>query len=689
MVECASSSLSFSCLDPFFRAQAETVFSVFTHYTTGVLLFFALLLLAIGSTCRAILKSRAANRQLKQASNVLLNAKDAKDFTQQFDVIDASFKQNSLLKRHWEEYTETMIPPLEGVDDNSYQVFRNTKRPQEFFTAEAVLHDVRPWVDGERLIGFGLLFTFIGLIAALSKASGAFNGDENITIALATLLSTAGAKFLASIGGLSGSILQSLMSNKCISISIERLSHLNDMLEERLNYVSVERIAADQYGHAQRQTARLEQMGTEITMALGQQISDAMTNIPYLMGSEISKALEPMKDSLESVTSKMSENNTEALSNMVGEFRDQIQGAGEDSMKLVIDQLEGLSSALNTTVSGLQSSNDEMRSGLRDAINAMSSATSQFNDSISSSAKAASGQMDHMSETLGSTIQSLLSDFQEQQASSQASMRELIGTLSQSSNKASQELAQQATASSHQLGESVTTALNDILSNATHNTEAIAGTVKEGLSKVSEHAQTELRSLLQQLGEEIKQSVAGVNQSLDGWKESSGRVASSLNQVNSELGKTSTGIVTTTERIHDVSSVFKGAAASVETATSPLLRISEKLNATMEAMESVNRNTVKSVDLLSSSVKSSVEETSRAVAELRNTWERQASHLKGVDKELEGAFNTITGQLTRSLETLQSFSSELGDQMGKVTDDFASIVGELSDALEGFNAKRK
>lgn len=689
MAECTSGFWTFSCLDPLFRTYAELVFSVFTHYTTGVVLFFTLLLLAIGSTCRAVVKSRKANKQLKEASDLLLSTKDEEDFTQQFDVIDASFKKNALLSRHWEEFTETLIPPLEGVDDNSYQIYHNTKRPQEFLSPDAVLHDVRPWIDGERLIGFGLLFTFIGLIAALSKASGAFNGDENITIALATLLSTAGAKFLASIGGLSGSILQSLICNFYISRSIKNLSNLNDMLEARLNYASVERIAADQYGHAQRQTARLEEMGVEITMALGQQISEAMNNLPHLMGSEFSKALEPMKDSLESVTSKVSENNSEALSNMVGEFRDQIQGAGEDSMKLVIDQLEGLSSALNTTVSGLQSSNDEMRSGLRDAINAMSSATSQFNDSISSSAKAASGQMDQMSETLGSTIQSLLTDFKDQQASSQASMRELIDTLSQSSNKASQELAQQATTSSQQLGESVTSALNNILSNATHNTEAIAGTVKEGLSKVSEHAQTELRSLLQQLGEEIKQSVAGVNQSLDGWKESSGRVASSLNQVNSELGKTSTGLVTTTERIHDVSSVFKGAAASVETATSPLLRINEKLNATMEAMESVNRDAVKSVDLLSSSVKSSVEETSRAVAELRNTWERQANHLKGADKELEGAFNTITGQLTRSLETLQSFSSELGNQMGEVTGNFASIVEELSDALEDFNAKRK
>ncbi len=675
-------------LDVVIGKVLETALAPFTHYTMGVALFFLLIILALISTWLAYSRAKVANKELDNAVQALSKASDEVDFTELFDEIDSSIKQNSILKRPWEEFVETLIPPLDAVDDPQYRVYRNTKRPQEFFKPEEVLKDVRPLMDGERLIGIGLIFTFIGLIAALSKASGAFTGDENITFALATLLSTAGAKFLASIGGLGGSIIQSMISNRVISRSISKLSTFNDALEERLSFASVERISADHFGHAQRQTARLEEMGTEITLALGDRISQAMASMPQLMGAEFGKALEPMKASLESVTTQMSQNNTDALSNMVGEFREQIQGAGEQSMKVVIKQLDGLSSTLSSTINGLQISNDEMRAGLREAIGAMSTATTQFSESISSSANAASGQMDQMTANLDKTVKTLLHDFQSQQDESQSAMRELIERLSASSNQATNEVTRQAEKSSKQLANSLNEALEKILNGAANSTDALANTVKESMENVTQQAQIELNQLLNDLGAEIRQRVANVGTSLNAWKESTSQVSSSLNRINTELDKTSSGLLTSTERIHDAGIAFKGVAATVESATSPLYRISEKLASTVESMEKINQETFKSVDSISQSVQQSVEEVSSSLSELKSTWERHAGHLQGVDQELETAFRSISTNLASSLEALQRFSSDLGIQVGDITDNFASIVQELTDAIEEMTNKR-
>lgn len=688
MAECLPDLGYIEKLDCQTRSALEWILEPFTHYTMGAAAFIVLISLAGVSTYVAYRRASFANKQIRHAIAIIESSEDEIEFTEKFEEISARLQSIAVLKRPWEEFQETLIPPLESVDDPSYRVYRNTKRPQEFFVPDEVLHDVRPWMDGERLIGFGLAFTFIGLIAALTKASGGFNGNEEITVALAALLSTAGAKFLASIGGLIGSISQSMLSNLFVGGSIRTLASFNDVLEQRLSFASIERISADHYGHAQRQTARLEEMGTEITLALGNEISKAMGAIPSLMGAEFSKALQPMQDSLSNVTERMSQNNTDALANMVGEFREQIQGAGEQSMQLVIDQLNGLSSTLGSTIEGLQASNDEMKSGLREAVSAITSASEQFNSSIGSSAESASNQMSQISESLGTTIEDLLRELREQQNQNSSAFENLIQQFNDTSSRATEVLETQTEESVKEMADTLNSSLGRILESASANTDAMANSVQEGLQRVSEQAQADLQELLSSISEQLKQGVAGVTDSLSEWQQSTGQVSASLSRINSELDKHSTGLLQSNERILEASSAFRGVANTVESAASPLQRISESLRATVVALESANSETLEAVSDISESLDRAVTSSARAVDELKETWNQHATHLKGADQQLEQAFNSVTVNLSASLEALQRFSTDLGSQVGEITQNFASIVEDLGDTIDELNSRR-
>jgi gliding-associated putative ABC transporter substrate-binding component GldG len=160
-------------------------------------------------------------------------------------------------------------------------------------------------------------------------------------------------------------------------------------LESFLTYASLERIAADQYGHAKRQTARLEEMGAEITLAIGTNIENALREMPNLMGAAVSNAIEPLTQRIENMADNVGNQNADALQNMVNQFRDQIQGAGEQTMNQVITQLDSLSTTLNQTVGALAQSNNEIRSSLQEVMGNLNTTSQNFGTSVQASANAA------------------------------------------------------------------------------------------------------------------------------------------------------------------------------------------------------------------------------------------------------------------------------------------------------------
>ena len=57
-----------------------------------------------------------------------------------------------------------------------------------------------------------------------------------------------------------------------------------------MEFASAERIAAQQFGYAKRQTKSLEELGNQIAVAIGNKIESAMTAMPALVG----EAMQPV-----------------------------------------------------------------------------------------------------------------------------------------------------------------------------------------------------------------------------------------------------------------------------------------------------------------------------------------------------------------------------------------------------------
>lgn len=243
------------------------------------------------------------------------------NFAERFPEIDAAMIESgpgqvAMLSRSWEEYRETI------VDVSSRDCLQNTARPDNFFL-DLVNEPKRLGWLANIFIAFGLLITFLGIIAALTAATASMQGTDadGMREGLQQLLAITAAKFWASVGGLIGSIMLRFVDHRSKQELSAQLSSLCDYLEHGMAYLPPQRIAIDQLHEAQEQTPAVKDLATRLALTIEESFQ---------------RQVAPMVSSLETISRGI----------------DQINGAGSvgivDAMREHAGaEMEGLASAMS------------------------------------------------------------------------------------------------------------------------------------------------------------------------------------------------------------------------------------------------------------------------------------------------------------------------------------------------------
>ena len=105
----------------------------------GFLLFMAFL-----SAIRMKKETAEILEELEQANKTLEEVKDPLEFTEKFYLIDGQLKANKRVGRSWEEFTKTLLPPLDAIDEPEYRVYRTAKRPSDYFDIDHLNSKIKP-----------------------------------------------------------------------------------------------------------------------------------------------------------------------------------------------------------------------------------------------------------------------------------------------------------------------------------------------------------------------------------------------------------------------------------------------------------------------------------------------------------------------------------------------------------------
>ena len=304
----------------------------------------------------------AVRMAIGAARRVVETAGSKSDFAARHRAIDAALREHPLLGYAWREFDETVI--------KTEVPFRNTLRPQTFFTVAALREKlaglkIMSGVPGY-FVGIGLLLTFTGLVIALSKAAAGTQaahlaadgaGAQAMQGALRELLEAATFKFATSIAGLAASIVLSF-SFRLITIGLESSLHaFCEAVDGRLDYVPPQAVTMEMRNGIYAQLESLESLTSDAFFSrLGAQVAPSLQ-----------AAVAPLTSSIDQAVGQLTTTNRDGVEALLNRFLEGVQGGAGSELKEIGASLRTLHGALDKVRTDMSGSGEDFSRRMSDA----------------------------------------------------------------------------------------------------------------------------------------------------------------------------------------------------------------------------------------------------------------------------------------------------------------------------------
>ena len=340
-------------------------FSLINHSIVPWLLALGIVGLGIGVWASLRLRIAEFLQQL-DAIQTKLNSIPQQELTTYYEEFNEYIGKYPLFAHQWATFRQTLILP---TADDEYNIYY-TNRPSLYFNQSALiapqlnltLYQAVPNI----LVGIGLFFTFIGLIAALWFASEGVAAEnvEQAKAALSDLLHAATFKFITSVAGLLSSIIFSWREKAHLYQLSEKLHGLCLALEERLYFTTLEQLTKHQVDESKKQTEQLARFNSELAVSIAHALEDEFTE-------KLLEAVQPLAGTIEALEAKLTNMNQDALQNMVEQFSQNLQGAAGQEMQQMATTLHSLEGILGSLGDKLNHSSIEFTQQMQDASNTL------------------------------------------------------------------------------------------------------------------------------------------------------------------------------------------------------------------------------------------------------------------------------------------------------------------------------
>lgn len=442
----------------------QTLASIITKPWVIASLIGILVMWAGGSAAKLYLGTRRLSRELTDARRQIEAAGDILGFAANFEQLSAELENKPFLGPRWREYREALLVPAQVN-----RPVRSTAQASLWFDSAQLLRAAG--VDSRYhaalpnlLVGTGLLFTFLGLAAALSTASGiveAGASQEQRNAALEQLLATASFKFITSLVGLGLSIAYALLrKNRLKRIDIE-LDRFLAALEKRLPLITPAQLQEEANRLLEKQNDRLETFSTELAVNIG-------TAFDKAFDQRLGEHIGPLTEAMQKLAGNVSERSESAIETMLTAFLERLQGGTGDRMQQVAEnlgalgaRLEGLQAGLGEAAVRMAQSADAMAARMGEgAEQALSRITDQMGglaEVLRSIAEQTKGAAADAGANLSARIESAAEEFQR-------SAREVADTMAQAMDAMRRRMGDEAEAATARLSKQLEAMVGELRS---------------------------------------------------------------------------------------------------------------------------------------------------------------------------------------------------------------------------------
>jgi|GEM_PF-3127896 len=293
----------------------DRVFAVFATPWVPWLLALGIILLALVLWQRFVGRLAPLRRSLRRAIDLVDRREGHAAFKQRFPAVFEALSQDAVLGRPWRSYAATFTPvpgneqalgapqpPHAAFDDG---LFARVGLNLRFYQAVPNI-----------LVGTGLLFTFVGLVAGLHFASEGVTAADvrEAQAALRDLMAAATFAFVTSIAGLAASLGFSWREKAQLHSTQAEIRRLCQLLEERLVPLTPETLMVAQIEATRKIDQKLGQLGRSL-------IVRAPEGVEERLASELTLATRPLKSALEKVARRFETLDDRVAGELIGASR--------------------------------------------------------------------------------------------------------------------------------------------------------------------------------------------------------------------------------------------------------------------------------------------------------------------------------------------------------------------------------
>lgn len=569
----------------------------------------------------------------------------------------------------YDEFDETIVhDDLDGP-----LRLRNSIRPASFLNVEDLefgpgwFHRVLP----NTLVSAGLLFTFLGLVAALHQFSQSMNtGSGGMDEAMQNFMQIASAKFTMSLVGLTCSIVFTLLlrwRQKQLEIVLHSLC---SGIERRLVFVSLEDIGFRQLRAATEQREHLREIGTGLVA----QLREPLDALPEAITTAISSKMDPIFERV----SSMGASNMEGL---VGDLSQQLSHSVGHALTRASESLGEATDRIGLMVDRMNTSNTQAGDGLREALDQMARAVAEMRSEVASSGRTASEAMNDGAERMLAVMNDTLWSIRENTGQGAEAMRTAAeemklaaegfrNTLESASQESADAARQRMVASSDEAGQAITDAGRALLHSFGKTSQDIARLGTEMSEVVGDKLLTRLEDISHRLSE----------------------MADAVQRGASGAQSAAQGLNTGADAIHGASEGLRNASQSLTTAAEPIRASHERIETTLrrvgDLVETVSETLMQNsasvaenaAHVLESAqtalgteregIRRNLEATRAAIAQLSD----EAEKLDQIDEMLGRAVKDYNAQLEAALGSAQDHVGQMRDALAPGLDTLKSVV---------------
>ena len=671
----------------------------FAILISGVCLYVGVVLRPHLRFMRAVRAGNAAIRSAKE--NTAWSSED------KLVAVTKVLDKNFVLETAWNAYRKGLRPNPKKAGE-----FVNPVDPYGWFAMERLPgRGYEKWATTLAGVSLtvGLLFTFVGLTAALFRVGEAGADTAQLRLAISEILRISSAKFVTSMAGIMAYIGWILVARAHSSAQSKIVLEFANQVQSLTAPVTPEALLLDQLDQAREQTSRLKTLADDMAVtfdtSLNKVLGQRMDTLPAVLGETIRPALEssvrPVVDAINGMGHSIGSGNHAALEELISGLVSGVHDATGREMGLLVDAMREAAGELKTVKSGISEGGAEFGDVLARAAEGMSASSMRMAEAMESRAGDIDARMRKIEDALSigaSRFDMMGTTMSEQMADGLRKAMESIASAAQSGAATAREHAQ---AELTPILSELKSLMGEIRNSAEESRVALVaggktaandlGTAVSRVGGVLSDASSQASDVLvQSFANATSRMVSAVENALGGYRTATEALADRLDVVEQSFGSLDQSVRRNVDQLDQANGALTAAGRAFGTVSDQMQRAAAPVITTLQTMEaaaSATRDTLSLVQETSSAIRASATAATASSQSAVSAFRSYEQRFAGVDASLGQTIAKMRDGVVELGNHVTDVVSKYDQHLARAVGQLRSGVEEISAAVEDIGAK--